>query len=107
VTLSPAQKLKGPVAVMTGLAGTGLTITSILSAGGEVQPYSSNILREYLPGELTVISRLEAPFDHTYPEALSDLSITLSPEQMVNGPSAVITGLTGVGATFTRTVLLF
>jgi hypothetical protein len=38
VTLPPSQKVVGPLAIMVGLAGNGLTVTVVPTEGAEVQP---------------------------------------------------------------------
>jgi hypothetical protein len=44
---------------------------------------------------LTVILAVVAPVDHRYEEPALDVSVTLPPEQKVNGPLAVIVGVAG------------
>jgi hypothetical protein len=38
ITLPPSQKVVGPLAVMVGVAGNGLTVTVVPAEGAEVQP---------------------------------------------------------------------
>ena len=39
VTLSPAQNVVGPDAVMVGVAGVGVTVTVVAADGALVQPF--------------------------------------------------------------------
>ena len=40
VTLSPAQNVVGPEAVIVGVAGAGVTVTVVAADGALVQPFS-------------------------------------------------------------------
>ena len=48
-----------------------------------------------------MIDGVIAPFDHTFPVAAEEVSVTVFPEQIVVGPLAVIVGVEGTGFTVT------
>ena len=100
VTLSPAQNVNGPPALMVGVAGVGFTVTIVPAEVAEVQlPDVTETV--YVPEVETVIDCVVAPVDHRFPEADEDVNVTLPPEQKVVGPPGVIVGVAGVGFTVT------
>lgn len=100
VTEPPAQKEVGPLAVIVGIAGVGLTVT-VVEADVAEQPFASVNVTVYEPLEVTVIDWVAAPFDQVFPVAADDVNTTDPPEQKVVGPLAVIVGATGSGFTVT------
>ncbi len=100
ITVRPGQKVVGPLALIVGVAGVGLTVTVIAFEGAETQ-FPSSTTTEKVPDASTVIDCVVAPFDQIFPVALLEVNITLSPEQKVVGPLAVTVGPAGVGLTVT------
>jgi len=99
-TLSPAQKVVGPPAEIVGV-GRGLTVTPVVVDAAE-QPFPSVTVTEYEPVAVTVIDCVVSPpGDHTLPVTLLEVKTTLSPEQKIVGPPAVIVGVGGSEFTVT------
>ena len=95
VTLPPSQNAVGPPAVMTGVAGKGLTVTAV-AALVALQPLPSVVVTVKLPGVVTLIDGVVAPVDQRYEDAALAVSVTLPPAQNVVGPPAVIVGVVAV-----------
>ena len=93
VTLSPAQKVVGPLAVIVGRRGR---------RGGDghgggrgTQPLPSVTVTVNVPLLLTTIDCVVAPLDQSQELAALAVRVTLPPAQNVVGPSAVIVGTGG------------
>jgi hypothetical protein len=100
VTEPPSQNVVGPPAVMTGVAGFGLTVT-VVQADTAAQPFSFVTITPYEPDVVTVIDCVCAPVDQTYVVADGAVSVTEPPAQNVVGPPAVTTGVGGFAFTVT------
>jgi len=89
-----------PLAVIVGVAGVGLTKTSVEAEEPEVHPpvISSTV---YEPGVVTVMDCVVSPVDQTFPLGAEEVNTTEFPEQNVVGPPAVIVGTKGIGLTIT------
>ena len=61
MTEPPAQNVVGPLAVIVGVEGSGLTVTEV-DADAE-QPFAFVIVTPYVPEALTVMDCVVAPFD--------------------------------------------
>ena len=95
-TLSPAQNVVGPEAVIVGVAGVGFTVT-VTGADSEVHPKIFNRLTVKVPETNTVIDCVPSPFGcQMLPKGALLVKITLSPSQNVSGPEAVMIGVGGV-----------
>src|SRR5205823_14972900 len=82
-------KVFGPLAV---IAGAGKAFTVIVFVAVAAPPLASALaLHDALP-ILTTIDCVVAVVDQTYPAPPEAVSVTLSPEQKVVGPPAVIAG---------------
>lgn len=103
VTEPPEQKVVGPPAVMVGVAGVALTVTTVAAEVAE-HPDPFVTVTVYDPAALTVIDCVVAPVDQRFPEAEDEVNVTDPPEQKVVGPPAVIVGV--VGLAFIVTVWL-
>jgi hypothetical protein len=99
-TLSPSQNVVGPPADIVGVAGIGLTVTTVAAEGDDVQA-PSVVVTVYDPGVVTVMEGVVAPFDQVYPNVDDDVRVTEPPSQNVVGPLAEIVGVAGVGLTVT------
>ena len=97
MTLPPAQKVVGPLAVIVGV-GFGFTVTAV-AAEVPLQPFVVTVTL-YVPLVVTLIDCVVAPFDQRYDPPLDAVSVTLPPAQKVVGPPAVIVGV-GFGLTVT------
>src|SRR5688572_30112667 len=87
---------------MVGVVGNAFTATVVAAEAAEEQvPLLTKT--EYVPAAETVIDCVVAPFDHTFPVADDEVSVTLSPWQNVVAAEAVIVGV--VGNAFTVTVV--
>jgi hypothetical protein len=93
-TSSPEQIVNGPSAVIVGAAGTAFSVTFAGADGAEGHPEALEVTVN-VPGALTVIVGVVAPFDQTLllPD---DIRMVLSPGQMPKDGLAVITGVGGV-----------
>jgi hypothetical protein len=103
VTLPPAQNVVAPLGVIVGVAGGGLTVTTV-PLDVAVQPAASVVCTVTAVLVLTTIDCVVAPVDHTHDAALLAVSVTLPPAQNVVGPLGVIVAV-GVD-TLTFTLLL-
>lgn len=100
VTDPPAQKINGPLAVIVGIGGSGLTVTI---TGAEVAKHAPlETTTVYVPLVATKILDVISPFDQVFPVADEEVKVTLSPSQNVVGPLAVIVGTGGNGFTTTE-----
>jgi Cu/Ag efflux protein CusF len=99
-TLPPAQKVKGPPAVMVGAEGNAVTLTVVPAEVADVQPplVTATV---YVPDVDTVMDCVVAPVDQTFPVAEDDVNTTLPPAQKVNGPPAEMVGVDGNAVTLT------
>lgn len=82
--------------------GVGLTVT-VTGEEVPVHPNAFVALTVNVPEFVTLIEELVALFDHRYVPPPDAVSVTLPPEQKLNGPEAVIVAV-GVGLTVTVTV---
>jgi hypothetical protein len=105
VTDPPSQNVVGPLAVTTGVAGGGFTITSV-AALVALQPSAVVTVTLYEPLALTVMDCVVAPFDQRCENAAGAVSVTAPPAQNVVGPLAVITGVAGFAFTITSVAAL-
>lgn len=96
VTLPPAQKVVGPLAVIVGTAGRGCTVTDVL-AEVRLQPLALVTVTEKTPDVETVILCVVAPLLQRYDGAAELVKVTLPPTQKVVGPLAVMVGTPGSG----------
>ena len=99
-TLSPAQKVVGPEAVIVGVGGIGLEVTTVGRETAEVQPNSTTYTVKE-PEFRTLIACVVAPLLQLFPLAPLEVNVTLSPAQKVVGPDAEMVGVGGVGLTVT------
>jgi hypothetical protein len=99
VTLAKGQSAVGPLGVMTGTAGSGLTVTAV-GALVALHPAALVVVTLYEPDAITVIARVVAPFDQAYDRPAGAVSVTELPWQNVVGPLGVIV-VGGVGLTVT------
>lgn len=102
-TLPPGQNDVGPLAVMAGAAGTGLTDTVTGADCGDAHPPALTACTVKVPGAVTVMDCVVAPLDQSQASALLAVSTTLPPAQNVVAPEAVMAGAGGVGSTVTVT----
>jgi hypothetical protein len=100
VTLSPAQKVVGPPAVIAGVAGLASTVTFV-AADVALQPLAFVTVTLYEPAAVALIAWVVAPFDQRYEPPALAVRVTLPPAQKVVGPPAVIDGAAGVSFTVT------
>ena len=98
VTVSPSQTVVGPLAVIVGVAGIGLTVTTVGLETAEEQPKATSTT-VYVPEVVMVVEGVKSPLLQTLPEVALDVRTTLSPEQNVVGPEALTVGVGGVGFT--------
>lgn len=99
VTCSPSQSVSGPAGVITGVFGTGFSVTVTGDEVADGHPATVEVTVN-VPAAFTVIEGVVAPVDHRLlvPE---EVSTVLSPGQMSREGFAVITGAGGVGLTVT------
>ena len=64
VTLSPKQKVVGPLAVMVGFAGNGFTLIVTVSAGRDIHPTALNDVKLNFPLDFTVMLCVVSPLLH-------------------------------------------
>jgi len=95
VILSPEQSVVAPLAVTVGVAGVGLTVTTVAADAAEEQPPETTVTVG-LAELLIVIDWVVSPVDHTLFAADDEVSTTFPPEQKVVGPPAVTVGVAGV-----------
>lgn len=102
ITLSPAQKVVGPLTVTVGVAGLGRTVTTL---GNEVlvQPKIFVRLTVNEPELNTLMERVVAPVFHKLPVIALLVNVTLSPRQKFTGPLEAIVGMGGLGLILTTT----
>ncbi len=62
MTLPPAQNVVGPLAVITGVGGTGLTVT-VTEFDVALQPFALVTVTVYAPAALTLMRLAVEPFD--------------------------------------------
>ena len=101
VTLPPVQKVRGPLAVIVGVAGKVFTVTVVGTEAEDIQPAAFVTCTEYEPVVLTVMLAVVAPVDHRYEVPALEVRVTLPPVQNVSGPPAVIVGVEGTALTVT------
>ena len=99
-TEPPAQKVVVELAVIVGVAGTGLTVTEVEAETPEAQPEAMTST-EKLPEVVTVIDCVVSPVGQMLSVADEEVSTTDPPSQKVVGPLVVIVGTTGTGLTVT------
>lgn len=99
-TLSPAQKVKGPLAATVGMEGFGFTVT-VVEAEEAVHPDALETVTEYVPLLVTTMFCVVAPVLQRLFTAELEESVTLPPVQNVTGPLAVTTGVEGFAFTVT------
>jgi hypothetical protein len=102
ITLSPAQKVVGPLTVTVGVAGLGPTVTT-LGKDVLVQPKIFVRLTVKEPELNTLMDRVVAPVFHKLPIMALLVKVTLSPRQKLTGPLAAIVGIGGLTLMFTIT----
>ena len=100
VTLSPAQNVNGPLALIVGVAGFEFTVTMAL-VGNELQ-LPLLVINVYVPEVFTVIVCVVSPVLQVLPVALLDVNVVVCPAQIFK-PLSVIVGVAGVA--FTTTVV--
>ena len=99
VTEPPAQNVVGPLAVITGTGGSGLTV---IMTGEEVEVHDPlETVTVYEPLVETVIDWVVAPVDQIFPLAAEDVKVMDPPAQNEFGPLPEIVGTGGVGFTVT------
>jgi hypothetical protein len=99
VTEPPAQNVVGPLAVITGTAGSGFTV---ITTGEEVEvqdPFETETV--YEPLVVTVIDCVVAPVDHVFPVEAEEVNVIDPPAQNEFGPLPAIVGTGGIGFTVT------
>jgi hypothetical protein len=105
VTEPPWQKVVGPFAVTTGVAGAALTVT-VVAALVAVQPFAFVTVTLCEPDVFTRIDCVVAPFDQRYEALAGAVSVTEPPWQKVVGPLALTTGVAGSALTVTAVAAL-
>jgi hypothetical protein len=100
VTLAPGQRAVEPLGVMTGTAGSGLTVTAV-AALVALQPLALPTVTLYEPDALTAMDCVVAPVDHRYDALAGAVSVTEPPAQNVVGPLGVMAGVAGLALTVT------
>src|ERR1051325_6984418 len=106
VTEPPAQNVVGPLGMMVGVAGVGLTVTLVGADGALGQPKAVTTTG-WLPGAVALYVLAVAPpigepsRYHWLPVALLEVRVTEPPAQNVVGPPGVMVGVAGVGFTVT------
>lgn len=106
VTEPPVQNAIGPLAVMVGVAGIGLTVTTVGTDEDEQLPLTT--VTVYEPPVVTVMDCVVAPFDQVFPVAEEEVKTTEPPAQNVVGPPAVMVGgVPGVTVTVLLLVIWF
>ena len=99
VTVFPAQIVVDPLAVMVGVVGVEVAVTTVVAEVAEQPPLVT--VTEYEPEFVTTMDCVVAPVDQRLPEAAEEVSITDPGVQNVVGPPAVIVGVAGTGFTVT------
>lgn len=99
ITFPPAQNELGPLAVIVGVSGIGVTEIAI-DVVGELQPLAPCVDKEYVPLELTIIEDVISPVLQLLFVALDEVSVADCPAQ-IELPVLVIVGVTGFGKTVT------
>jgi hypothetical protein len=94
-TEPPAQNVVALPAVIVGVVGKGLTVTTVGAELAEQFPFDT--VTEYDPLCETVMDCVVAPLDQVLPVALDDVSTTEPPAQKVVDPPAVTLGVAGNG----------
>lgn len=97
VTLSPAQNVNGPLALIVGVVGLDVTVTTTLT-GEDGQPLPSSAVKVYVPDAFTVIVCVVSPVLQVLPVVLDDVNVVVCPAQMFN-PLSVMFGVAVVGFT--------
>jgi len=103
VTEPPSQNVVGPSAVITGVGGAAMIVTTV-GADVALQKLSSTTVTLYEPELSAVIEREVAPLDQRYDEPAEAVSVTSPPAQNVVGPEAL---MVGVATVLMFTVALF
>jgi hypothetical protein len=98
-TEPPAQNVVELPAVMVGVAGKGLTVTTVAVELALQLPFDTET--EYDPLCETVMDWVVAPLDQLFPVALEEVKTTEPPAQNVVELPAVIVGVVGSGLTVT------
>ena len=99
-TLPPAQNVVEPPALIVGVAGIALTVTTVAAESDEVhKPLSTKTVND--PEVETVIDWVVSPVDQRLFVADEDVRTTEPPAQKVVEPLAEIVGVAGVGFTVT------
>ena len=93
-----------PLAVIIGVAGFALTVTTVAAEVAE-QPDPLVTVTVYEPEALTEIDCVVAPVDHVLPVAEEEVKVTEPPEQNVVGPPADMVGVAGFEFTVTTVVV--
>ena len=84
----------GPPAVIVGVAGVGLTITTI-GAEVEEQPAPSVYVTDIVEEVVTLIVEEVSDVDQEFPDPYDDVKSTEPPSQKVVAPLGVIVGVAG------------
>lgn len=89
----------GPLAVISGTGGIGLTV---ITKGEEVEVHDPmETVTVYEPLAETVIDWVVSPVDQVFPLVAEDVKVIDPPAQKEFGPLPVIVGTGGVGFTVT------
>jgi hypothetical protein len=94
-TEPPAQNVVELPAVTVGVAGKGLTVTTVAAEFALQFPFET--FTEYDPLCETVMDCVVAPLDQVFPVALEEVKTTEPPAQKVVALPAVIVGVVGKG----------
>jgi hypothetical protein len=105
-TLPPEQKVVTPPAVIVGVDGKVLTVTGIAVLAAEIQLFAFLTCTVCEPVAETVIEAVVAPLLQRYDEPSLAVKTTLTPEQKVVSPPAVIVGVDGKALTVTAIAVL-
>jgi len=97
VILFPWQNVVGPLDVIVGADGIGITVTVTVDEAVLSHPFVSVNLTENVPLLSAVIELLVEPSLHKLPLGSLEVKVTLPPEQKVVAPLVVTTGVGGTG----------
>lgn len=99
VTEPPVQKAVGPLAVIVGVGGSGLTVITTAEEVEVQEPFETETV--YEPLVVTAIDEVVAPVDQVFPLGDEDVKVMDPPAQNEFGPLLVMVGTGGMGFTVT------
>ena len=87
--------------MITGAAGIGLTVTTVVGDAGETHPFPSVTVTEKLPAAETVIDWVFSPLDHKLPPVEEEVNVTELPAQIDSVVPVTMVGAGGRELTVT------